>query len=476
MNTVPIKPTPEQIKSAQIEAWHRGKLDWKLKPVQRHIDQVYNSVTAQLFVGNCSRQLGKSYWAVVKAVSFAIKNPKSQIRYGSAFYTELSEFIIPAFEKVMEDCPPSIKGKYKSQGQKFVFPNGSVIKLVGIDKNPNGLRGNALDLIILDEVAFIANLDYVYKSVIIPTTTRRPNCKIIMISTPPATPAHAFVKYVSKAQLEKAYAKFTIHDDVTMTDENIARLAKEQGGVESTTWRREYLCEFVLDDNHALVREWKDTMIGSVPKDQYYQYYHKYVGMDMGRKDMTALVFGYYDFKAATLYIEDEITMEGTTWTTVSLKDAVIAKEKELWDEMKPFRRVADNNNPHLIMDLNQLHGVHFLETNKESLEAMVNEVRLLVGAGRIIVNPKCLKTIGCLQFGIWDKNRKEFERSEDYGHFDHFAALMYLVRNMATNSNPIPTTHGHTNDRSWLGNVDRNNHSENAKTIAKMLMRKRTK
>ena len=80
------------------------------------------------------------------------------------------------------------------------------------------------------------------------------------------------------------------------------------------------------------------------------------------------------------------------------------------------------------------------------------------------------------MQFGIWDKNRKEFERSEDYGHFDHFAALMYLVRNLAVSSNPIPSTHGHTNERSWMGNVDRNNYSENAKTLAKMLTPKRSK
>jgi len=150
---------------AQQEAWHRGNLSWKFHAAQKLIDKTFKESESPLFVGNCSRQLGKSFWAVSKAVEQAIKKPMSQIRYGAAFHSDLVEFIIPAFEKVMEDCPPAIKGTFKKAGSTYVFPNGSKIKLVGLDKNPNSLRGNTLDLIILDECGFVANLDYIYKSV-----------------------------------------------------------------------------------------------------------------------------------------------------------------------------------------------------------------------------------------------------------------------------------------------------------------------
>lgn len=461
------------IQKAKEEKWFRGDLGFKLHSAQKLIDKTFKQTKGQLFVGNCSRQLGKSYWAVVKAVEQAIKKPKSQIRYGAAFHTDLIDFIIPAFDKILEDCPPAIRGKYRSSGTSFIFPNGSRIKLVGLDKNPNGLRGNTLDLIILDECGFVSNLDYIYRSVIIPATTHRPDAKIILISTPPSTAAHPFIDYAQRAELEGSYAKYTIYDNPMVDKDTIARLMKEAGGAISTTWRREYLCEPVTDEDLALVKEWNDSYIQEIPRDEYYVYYHKYVAMDLGRKDHTIILFGYYDFKKATLFIEDEILLDGPSWTTITMKDAIKAKELELWGEERPFRRISDNNNPHLIQDLASLHNLSFQETDKESLEAMLNEVRIMVGAGRVKVNPKCVMTIGCFKYGVWDKHRREFARSKTYGHYDALAAAVYLIRNLAKHSNPIPVTHGHTNDRSWLGNVKNPNLSHNHKTLTNALIPK---
>jgi phage FluMu gp28-like protein len=167
------------IELAKQELWLRGNLDWKLHKAQEILNQVFREARGQLFVGNCSRQWGKSYWGVVKACEVALSTPKAQIRYGAAFQSDLVDFIIPAFEKVIEDAPDECKPK--RVGHFYIFPNGSRIKLVGLDKNPNGLRGNTLDLIIIDECGFVTNLDYIYKSVIIPATLHRPNCKIIFI-------------------------------------------------------------------------------------------------------------------------------------------------------------------------------------------------------------------------------------------------------------------------------------------------------
>lgn len=468
----------------QQEAWHRGNLSWKLHTTQKLIDKAMTSAPGQLFVGNCSRQMGKSFWAVCKAIEQAIKHPKSQIRYGAAFQSDLVDFIIPAFEKVLEDCPASIKGKYKTQGSKFVFPNGSEIKLVGLDKNPNGLRGNTLDLIILDECGFVSNLDYIYKSVIIPATTHRPNAKIILISTPPATPAHAFVDYALRAEQAGSYAMFTIYQNPLIDQATIDRLMEESGGSTSTTWRREYLCEFVTDTDSAIIPEWKDDYAVDIERDEYYGYYHKYVGMDLGVKDFTACIFGYYDFKRASLIIEDEFKMNGPSMNTELLVNAIKSKESALWGEGEnkevpasvPFRRISDNNNPHLLQDFSYLHNLTFIATNKDTLEAMINEVRLLVQSGRIIINPKCLQLLGCLKYGVWDTKKKAFARSTVYGHFDHLAALIYLVRNLAQHSNPIPADHGFVNHKAWLGNIKDKNQSNNAKEFAKLLMPKKDK
>jgi len=458
---------------AIYEKWIRGNLEWKMHQAQKEINKKYKESTGTLFVGNCARQWGKSFWAICKAVEYAIANPKSQIRYGAAFQTDLVTFIIPTLNKVMEDCPQRQQGKFNRSRSTIEFTNGSIIKFVGIDKNPNGLRGSTLDLIILDEVGFTSNLDYIYKSIIIPATTHRPNAKVIMISTPPSTPAHDFCDYVEKAKLEGGYGEFNIYANPLIDEITIARLMRESGGEFSTTWLREYMCQFVVDSNLCLIPEWKDEYVQTPILGELYQFYHRYVGMDLGRKDHTALCFGYYDFRNATLFIQDEMTMQGDKWTTETLVEDLKEKEKSIWNESPVERRISDNNNPHLIIDLAHLHGINFIETSKESLEAMINEVRILVGAGRIIVDPKCHQLIGCLKFGVWDEKRDKFSRSKVYGHFDMLAALVYLVRNLNKNTNPIPVNYGFETHKSWINNPG-TNVSQNAKTMGSIFKVKR--
>jgi hypothetical protein len=431
--------------------WRRGILDWKLHAGQLKIREALKRSRGKLFVGNCARQFGKSTMMIAECLELAIQKPNARIKYGTAYLSDLEEFVLPNFDMLLSDCPSSVKPTYKSQKKKWVFPNGSEIKLVGLDKNPNGLRGNTIDLIVLDECGFISNLDYLYKSIIVPATTHRPNAKIIMISTPPSTPAHSFRDYAERAHAEGNYVILTVFDNPMLTPEAIEHLKKESGGEDSTTWQREYLCLFVTDEDAKVIREWSSKHVVARERDEFFQFYHLYSAMDMGRRHKTALLFGYYDFRRATLVIEDELEMKGTVWTTVTLKDDILKKEKELWptripkDEKQPkiYRRIADNNNPHLIQDLNGLYGVHFLETNKDSLEAMVNEVRIMAKDGRLEVHPRCTMLIGCLDYGVWDKQRKKFAESKVYGHYDHLAALIYLVRNLDKYTNPVPPTFG---------------------------------
>lgn len=460
---------------AQQEAWHRGNLSWKFHSAQKLIDKTFKESKSPLFVGNCSRQFGKSFWAVCKAIEQALRQPKSQIRYGAAFHTDLVEFIIPAFEKVMEDCPASIRGVFKKSGTSYIFPNGSKIKLVGLDKNPDGLRGNTFDLIILDECGFVSNLDYLYKSVIIPGTMHRPDARVILISTPPSTPAHDFIEYSQKAEVEGGYACFTIYDNPMIDQDTIDRLMKESGGEDSTTWRREYLCEFVTDSDLAIIGSWKDSYVQDIPRDEYFQYYHTYVGMDMGVNDLTACIFGYYDFKRASLIITDEFHMNGPEINTDILAKKIKSKEEEIWPGKQVFRRVADNNWPIMINDFSYLHNLTFIATNKDEKHAMINELKILIDSGRIIVHPRCKQLIGCLKYGVWDNKRKQFARSKVYGHYDHLDALIYLSRNIAQNSNPIPLSHGHENHSSWLGGIKKLDVSPNAKAVSQIFKPKKS-
>ena len=449
--------------------WKHGELDWKLHSGQIQIKEALKKSKGKLFVGNCARQLGKSFEMVTEALELAIKKPKARIKYGTAFLADLVEFIQPNFETIIEDAPNSVKPIYRSQKSKWIFPhNGSEIKLVGLDKNPDGMRGNAIDMSVVDECGFVSELDYLYKSVLVPATTHRPDAKIILISTPPSTPAHGFADYAQRAEAEGNYIKLTIFDNPMLTMERIAELCKEAGGEESTTWRREYLCEFVTDADSQIIPEWNDKYVAENPRTEFFPFYHLYDGMDLGVKHFTVVIFGYYDFKNAKLIIEDEIRLNGPSLTTKVLHGQILAKESELWKERAPYRRISDNNNLQLIQDLAIDYKMTFIPTDKEALEAMINEVRIMIVAGRIEVHPRCKQLIGCLKYGVWDKTRKKFAKSSGYGHFDALAALIYLVRNLDKHTNPIPATYGFDVRNSVI--KQQKNISEGAKVFGQLL------
>jgi hypothetical protein len=443
---------------ARAELWKRGELGWKLHSGQLKLRRAFQAITrGKLFVGDCSRQLGKSTWAVVECVQWAIKHPGSRIRYGTAFFTDLEAFIQPAFEFVLDDCPDHLRPTYNAQRGEWRFPDwiapngkrrrGSVIKLVGLDRKPNGLRGNKLDLIIVDEAGFVARLQRLYRSVIIPSTTHVRHARIIMISTQPETADHDFVDFCDLAELRQAYVCLDVYQNPLLTKEQIDELAEECGGYESTEFRREYLCKREKDPKRSIIPEWKAEFVKPAVPDKYFQFYAKLNSMDVGvKQDKTVDLFAYYDFMRAKLVIQRDFTIWGPEMDTDVLAKGIKAMEKELWThegkKLPVYKRIVDNSDPLLAQDLTRLHGLSFMCTDKDSLHAMVNLVKIWVKQGRIEVDPECAELIGCLEKGIWNEKRDEFAHSSKYGHYDALAALVYLVRfveRVVQHDNTIP-------------------------------------
>ena len=430
---------------AKAKLWARGELSWKLHSAQKKVKAALDASTEKLFVGNCSRQFGKSYLMASVAIETAIKGPNRRIKYAAAFQTDLKEFIIPSFVAVLADCPAALRPIYKSSGSKFVFTNGSEIKLLGVDKNPDGLRGNTIDLIILDECGFMRNLESLYRDIILPATTHRPNARIIMISTPPKSPGHDFKMFAEKAEIAGNYAVFTIYDNPMLSVAQMDQLAIECGGKESTTFRREYLCEFITDSESSIIPEF--TVEKAAELTQIVErppFFDAYVALDVGFKDLTAVLFAYWDFQNARLVIEDEFSIN--RMTTQQLADGIKAKEKALWGMKKPLLRVSDTD-LRLIHDLTVVHGINVQATPKDDKETAINAVRLMIGAGKVVIHPRCINLLAHLKYGIWNASRTTFDRSQDHGHYDFVDALVYLVRSIRKHRNPVPESHGITFD-----------------------------
>lgn len=456
-----IRYDDKQLLADKHELWRRGELRWKLKPVQLRIYAAFFGSAALKYVINSARRLGKSYVLCVIAIEWALKHPGSQIRFAAPTQKALKKIIIPLFKKICKDAPPECRPHFKTQDGFFLFPNGSEIHIAGANSgHDEDLRGTEAHLCIVDEAGFVNDLDYLVHDILLPQMLTT-NGRLILSSTPPRTPAHDFTLFVQEAEREGAYSIFTIHE-AGYSRESIERWCRESGGEKSSTWQREYLCMFVVDEESAVVPEWDDKYLDFYPKERppFWHFYHLYEGMDIGVVHKTAVLFGYYDFLKARLVIDAEFIINGPQMTTEKLAEGIKRTQRETFTHSLPsgelvereaYRRIADDSDPLLLQDLASDYSIPFAPVEKDSLDAMVNQVRVWVAAGRITLNPNCKELLGCLKYGVWEeknkrknvKTQRQFALSKIYGHFDALAALVYLVRGIDPNTNPIPAMEG---------------------------------
>lgn len=450
-----LKLTNEDVEKLIYKAlWEKGDLRFKLKKAQLAMWSAIKDSKYFKFVIKCSRRLGKTYFLCSFAIHECRRKPYTMVRYAAPTNKALKKFIIPVMRSILEDCPQELCPQFIRGDGYYLFPNGSEIHLSGVNNdNADSLRGTHADLFIIDEAGFVDDLEYVINDVALPQFLD-PNGQVvegrrlIVSGSPARTPAHPFTQVAREAELKGNYAHYDIHQ-AEYPAHVVQMIIDECGGEESTTWKREYLALDVVDLNYALIPEWSATYAQTPVKDDKFRFYHKYVSLDIGVRDLTVALFAHYDFLKATLYIHDEVVLSGPQMTTERLAEEVRAAEDRnfgLDNNGKPYqihKRVSDIDLL-LLNDLRALHKLYFSPTNKGKLEEMVNEVRIWVNAGRVIVAPHCKQAIGCLAYGVWDKNRRDFDRVPEFGHFDALASLMYMIRNVEQNTNPIPPTYGH--------------------------------
>lgn len=409
-----------------------------LKPVQKKIFNQFVSGAKRSNVFHCSRRLGKTHLLCIIAICFALKKSHSQIRYASVTQKAVRKMVHPIFKQIFQQMPKKYRGTWNGQEGAYIFQNGSFIHVLGVNNgHADDARGTSTDLALVDEAAFVDDLGYLVDSVLMPQLLTVPDSRLIMASSSPLSPAHEFCEYISKAKIEGAYHSYTIHDG-GYRDELIAEFCNEAGGAEATTWRREYLNEIVIDEDFAIIPEAANFKPG-IQYDDNHRYWQSYVSMDIGIRDLTVVLFGYYDFKRAKLCIEREVVINGPQMTTPILANQVKKVEIEIFKGKSEIHRVADNNNLLLLQDLGYLHDCHFLATSKDSLEAMVNEMRVWFANNRVEIAEECHVLLQSIAFGFWNDNRSDFGRSSQLGHFDAIAALMYMIRNIDVTTNPLP-------------------------------------
>ena len=256
--------------------------------------------------------------------------------------------------------------------------------------------------------------------------------------------------------------------------------------VRTTYYRREFLCMHVTEETRMVVPEWgepledggpegrtlADALVREVPRPRLFD---TYTSADFGfTRHPSAILFAWWDFANARLVVEDETPPLYRTRTD-KLSEVYRAKCRELWPvtgerpfleaqpappdvDAKtgkerapggfwlPYMALGDKGGRggEVLTELAKEHNLAWAGAVKEAdLEVMVNDLRRMVGAGKLVVHPRCSFLVKQLATGLWaDKQKTDFAE-DSTGHLDHLAALVYLVRAVDRQRNPYPLGYG---------------------------------
>ena len=432
------------------ELWRRGELSWKLDAVQKQMHTSYYNAPFKIHTWLLARRSGKTYLLCVLALEQCIKTPNSIVKFVSPTKLQVNNNVRPLFKKLLEDCPEDVKPEFRTKDYIYYFPNGYEIQLAGTDSgHAEKLRGGDSHICIVDEAGSCDHLDTVVKSILLPTTliTRG---KLVLASTPPQEAEHDFINFIEEAEHRGSLVKKTVYDNPRISKEQLEELIEELGGLQTDAARRELLCEIVKDGNTSVIPEATDELYAEIVKEwPKPPFFDAYEAMDLGFNDLTVIIFGYYDFRAAKIIIEDEYVINGQELHLPRLVDTIRKKESELWlnvltNEVKvPTKRVSDID----YIVLNEIrrisnNEIKFEATKKDNNEAAINTLRVLLAKKQIIIHPRCKTLLRHLKNVKWKSanNKERFARSPDDGHYDAVDALKYFVRSINYNKNPYPS------------------------------------
>lgn len=451
-----------------------------------------------------SRQRGKSWKWTVFSVVWCHCNPGQQVKYLAQYGTSVRGIIAPTIAQLLEEMPPEYRPKHRGEesisedkvDHKWHFPHArggeSVLHAAGANnQHYKALRGPWCGLLIQDECGFYDEFEGVQRALRPMLITRMGAC--VYSTTPPESPAHPYTATMQALKAAGRYVHRTIHQhprlSPTQVEEVLAREATRMGTTleafkRSTFYRREYLCLHVTEETRAVVPEWNeqhpddetktlgDSLVLEVPRPRLFD---TYTSADFGfTRHPSAVLFAWWDFEGARLVVEEETPPLYRTRTD-KLAAEYRAKCRELWPvtsprpflEARPAPPVVDpktgevrdeggfwlpysalgdkgGRGAEVLVELAKEHGLEWVGAVKETdLEVMVNDLRRLVGAGKLVVHPRCKHLRHQLATGLWaDKTKTDFAE-DSTGHLDHLAALVYLVRGVDRQRNPYPLGFG---------------------------------
>ena len=465
------------------KAWRTGNLRCLLHADQRMALDRIRSAPSRTFVLELARRWGKTFLCMALALEDCLRTPRARVPYGAPTLKMLKSFVLPAFSKIAETAPESIRPRFNSSEQRIECHNGSYVDLFGADDKRKADRGAGNDAVrcIFDEAGaegVASMMKYIVRSIYGPSLqflTGNPNGSIVLASTPARSPDHEFTEMTEQAEVNGSHLRRTVHDNPRLSETQkrafVEADAKDAGlSVEAymltDTFRREYLAERIVDKILVVLPEWaskRATLLKAIERPEFFR---GMATLDFGGADPHGLHLGYWHAPLRAYVIEYEDLMLSPC-NTLELSKRAKALETEAWGvkawegtmaaardrtltewrdsippwmaglleariegDGQPWMRVADND-IQLVRDLYELHGLAYVPTAKDDKQLQVNNLQVAINRDEVYVHPRCVHTDRHWRTTTWaDHRRKTYaRRGGEHGEFVDTA--VYAMRNI---------------------------------------------
>lgn len=424
-----------------------------------------------------SRQRGKTFAALTWYAQRAGLEANLDGVYLAQTGSNAEAIVSSWLRDVADDLPPEWGVEFRDGVLRFPA-TGSELAVFGTDNQQyRRRRGRKAKVVILDEAAFYADLLDV-EQVYIPQLQTTGGIGLYL-SSPPISPAHPFNERCRAAMASGRYAHDTFWSNPRINHEAVIAGECQRLGLTrdellaSTAFRREFLAEDVTEETRAAVPSWTteraEQLTIAVERAPFYD---GYSALDIGYSpDPSFTLLGWHDVASNRLVVEYELELRNGTvaslaagmkeletaaWGETRYDGTLLALETELAElpeflrrrihknaPRQPFLRVGDNDLL-VLSELAATHGLAVFPTRKDDKALAVDFLNQLIAAGRVVIHPRCERTLEQLFTTVWNKARTGWERTaKDHG--EAIDCLVYLARNVRWNRDcrpKAPVTH----------------------------------
>jgi len=377
---------------------------------------------------------------VLMAIEDCLQYPGKCILIMGPTLKQAREIVTPRMNDIIRDAPVGLIRRSKSEGKWYIGTSELVIG--GFDVNSTSQRGKTVQNIYIEEIVDSNPDDYTesMRSDLGPALTHSDGGKMIFLTTPPKIPDHPFITdTMTQAEMDNALFIFTIDDNNQLTPEQKAACIKRAGGIHTTGYRREYLCEIVRDASIVVVPDYDDVVHASPHLGLPLKFFPHITTDFGGVKDKTVALFHFYDFFSDQSIIWDERVFEPNTETGLIVHG--IREMEALWMvEAENFLPFDESGEPvgitryvdapgQLQIDLREHHKIAMSIVPKADWQTAINNVAVRFSQNKVKVHSRCTFLRQTLKSGTFNKQRNDFGRTNALGHCDAIAALMYGLR-----------------------------------------------